>query len=97
MVDSLAYHPPGAEAPLIRDVSLTLAANRLGLVYGKSGAGKSTLLYLLAGLLQQTAGSISLQPAAQIPGAGVAAGVALTLARQRRSHVGMVFQEPAAW
>ena len=43
-VDHLTYHPPGAEAPLLDDISFSLPANQLGLVIGRSGSGKTTLL-----------------------------------------------------
>jgi hypothetical protein len=43
-VRGLAYHPPGAEAPLVQDVSFSLPPNQLGLVIGRSGSGKTTLL-----------------------------------------------------
>lgn len=55
----------GAEAPLLSDVSLSLPAKQLGLIYGRSGAGKTTLLQLLAGLQQPTSGTIAV-----IEGAG---------------------------
>ena len=58
----------GSEAPLLREVSLSLPARRLGLVYGRSGAGKTTLLQLLAGLLQPTSGSLAIVEA---PGAAL--------------------------
>jgi hypothetical protein len=43
-VDDLGFHPPGAERPLLTDVSMLVPANSLGLVIGRSGSGKTTLL-----------------------------------------------------
>lgn len=54
----LGFHPPGAEHPLLADVSFHLKPNQLGLIIGRSGSGKTTLLQLLAGLSEQTSGDI---------------------------------------
>lgn len=75
-VEGLLFHPPGAEKPLLQDVSFTLPPNRLGLVIGRSGSGKTTLLQMLSGLLEQDKGGISIVPPAS---AGrLAAGVPVT-------------------
>jgi ABC-type protease/lipase transport system fused ATPase/permease subunit len=50
-VQRLMYHPPGAEQPLLNDVSFTLPANTMGLLIGRSGSGKTTLLQVCSGLL----------------------------------------------
>ena len=42
----------------LQDISLTMPANRMGLLYGRSGAGKTTLLNTLAGLTEPTSGEI---------------------------------------
>ena len=57
-----------APVPIVKGATLDLPANSLGLLYGRSGAGKTTLLHVLAGLLQPTAGAISLQ----LPSSGTA-------------------------
>jgi ABC-type bacteriocin/lantibiotic exporter with double-glycine peptidase domain len=54
----VAFHPPGAEAPLLDGVGFDLRSNQLGLIIGRSGSGKTTLLQLLAGLTEQTAGDV---------------------------------------
>jgi heme ABC exporter ATP-binding subunit CcmA len=48
------------ERPVLRDVSLELAAGETLSVIGPNGAGKSTLLRILATLLRPTAGEIDL-------------------------------------
>jgi len=58
VVKNVGFHPPGAEAPLLDDVSFHLKPNQLGLIIGRSGSGKTTLLQLLAGLSEQTSGDI---------------------------------------
>lgn len=58
LVKNLGFHPPGAEAPLLDNVSFHLKPNQLGLIIGRSGSGKTTLLQLLAGLSEQTAGQV---------------------------------------
>lgn len=66
LVADVWYQPPGCEKPLLQAVDLTLPANSMGLVYGRSGSGKTTLLTLLAGLRQQTTGSVSISSAAGV-------------------------------
>ncbi|HSM82127.1 MAG TPA: ABC transporter ATP-binding protein [Nodosilinea sp.] len=54
----LTYHPPASSRAILNNISLELAPQQLGLIYGPSGSGKSTLLELLAGFAQPTAGTI---------------------------------------
>lgn len=39
MVSNLSYHPPGSPEPLLRNVSLHLPPNTLGIIFGRSGSG----------------------------------------------------------
>jgi energy-coupling factor transport system ATP-binding protein len=81
------FHPPGSPLPLLTDITLQLPPNNLGIVFGRSGAGKSTLLQVLAGLVDQTAGSISFA-GPLLPGdPGLAS-------QQRMELAGLVFQFP---
>jgi cobalt/nickel transport system ATP-binding protein len=50
-----AYSP---EAPVLRDVHLSIAPGERLILLGANGAGKSTLLSLLNGLLQPTTGAV---------------------------------------
>jgi energy-coupling factor transport system ATP-binding protein len=54
----LTYHPPASSRAILHEVSLELAPQQLGVIYGPSGSGKSTLLELMAGFAQPTAGAI---------------------------------------
>ena len=54
----LTYHPPATPTAIIKAINLELAPQQLGLVIGPSGSGKSTLLEILAGLAEQTSGSL---------------------------------------
>ena len=57
-IDALTLATPDAR-PLFSDLSLTVGAERVGLV-GRNGCGKSTLLRAIAGAVPPAAGSISL-------------------------------------
>lgn len=54
----ISYHPPATPTPILKTLNLELVPQQLGLVIGPSGSGKSTLLEILAGLAEQTSGSI---------------------------------------
>ena len=77
----ITYHPPGATNPLLESVSFHVPAGGLGLIYGRSGSGKSTLLQVLAGLVSESGGLVSIDG---VPCSAVA----------RSAQIGMVFQFP---
>ena len=59
VVDGIGFTYPGTDAPVLRDVSISVAdGERLALV-GPTGAGKSTVAKLMARLYDPTTGSIS--------------------------------------
>ncbi len=86
-VRSVSKSYPGTEAPVLREVSLALAAGRSLALTGESGSGKSTLLHLIAGLDAPDAGEISVGTARveRLDDAG--------RAQLRREAVGLVFQQ----
>ena len=53
---SFAY--PGAEQPVLRDVSFTVASGTTTAIVGSTGAGKTTLVNLLPRLFDATGGSV---------------------------------------
>lgn len=55
---NLVYHPAAAPTAILKQISLELAPQQMGLVIGPSGSGKSTLLEILAGLAEQTTGEL---------------------------------------
>ena len=55
---SFAY--PGAESPVLHDVSFTLTAGDTLAVVGSTGSGKTTLVNLIARLVDVTAGEVAL-------------------------------------
>jgi NitT/TauT family transport system ATP-binding protein len=73
------FRTSGAEVVALADVSLDIKPGRFVVLVGPSGCGKSTLLMMLAGLRQQTSGTI-LVNGAPIPAPDP-------------NRVGVVFQE----
>ncbi len=65
----------------LADVSIDVKPGRFVVLVGPSGCGKSTLLMMMAGLLQQTSGTITINGA--------------PIARPDPDRVGVVFQEPS--
>ncbi|MFF7340327.1 ABC transporter ATP-binding protein [Streptomyces sp. NPDC008163] len=57
-VESLTYRYPGSEAPVLREVSLTVPAGGSLALVGATGAGKSTLAALIAGIGTPQSGSV---------------------------------------
>ncbi len=75
---SLAY-----DAPILRNVSLTLEPGQNGFLLGPSGAGKSSILRCIAGLERNYSGTISWD------------GAPLDARPPHERGVGMVMQEPS--
>jgi NitT/TauT family transport system ATP-binding protein len=73
------FRTSGAEVVALSDVSLDIKPGRFVVLVGPSGCGKSTLLMMLAGLRQQTSGTILIN-GAPIPAPDP-------------NRVGVVFQE----
>jgi ATP-binding cassette subfamily C exporter for protease/lipase len=63
-VDGLTFVPPGAEVPLLRNISLALQPGEVLGIIGPSGVGKSTLAHLLVGIWRPQRGTIRLDGAA---------------------------------
>ena len=84
---SLAIHG----APILRDVSLSIAPGEIHAVTGESGSGKSMTAFTVMQLLPNGAtasGSVSLD------GADILAATEQQMCALRGNDVGMVFQEP---
>ncbi|GGO29541.1 sulfate/thiosulfate import ATP-binding protein CysA [Microbispora rosea subsp. aerata] len=71
--------------PVLRDVSIDVAAGSLTALLGPSGGGKSTLLRVIAGLEQPDTGTVLIS------------GVDATRLAPQRRNVGFVFQHYAAF
>ena len=54
----LSFADNGRVLPVLEDVSLQVGAGASCAVIGPSGCGKTSLLFLLAGLLEPTAGTV---------------------------------------
>jgi ATP-binding cassette subfamily C protein len=57
-IQGVTYRYPGADAPALRDVSLTVPAGRVTALVGPSGAGKSTLADIILLVLTPLEGSL---------------------------------------
>ncbi len=85
-IRALRFAWPGASDCIDID-ALDVAAGRTVFLHGPSGCGKSTLLGLMAGVLQASAGTVSLlgQPWSALPAGARDA--------RRADHVGVIFQQ----
>jgi ATP-binding cassette, subfamily B, bacterial len=57
--DSVSFHYPGSDRPVLDHLDLRLRAGECTAIVGLNGAGKTTLVKLLARLYEPTAGTIS--------------------------------------
>ena len=55
------YRYPGAEAPVLSDVSFTAEPGQVTAIVGSTGAGKTTLLELIPRLIDPTAGTVVIE------------------------------------
>ncbi len=54
----VGFHYPGAEHPVLTDISFTTRAGQTTAIVGSTGAGKTTLLQLIPRLFDATAGTV---------------------------------------
>jgi putative ABC transport system ATP-binding protein len=87
-VDDLSLRLASAAGPveILRGVSLTIDAGETVALVGPSGSGKSSLMMLLAGIERPSGGRVV------VAGHDLAALDENALARLRRHHIGIVFQ-----
>lgn len=55
----VAFQYPGSSAPVLRGLSVEIAAGQSVAIVGANGAGKSTLVKLICGLYEPTSGSLT--------------------------------------
>jgi len=60
-VRGVEYRYPGAELPVLSDVSFTARPGQVTAIVGSTGAGKTTLLELIARLIDPTAGAVVIE------------------------------------
>ncbi len=83
---ALTLAGPSGPVPVLRGVDLAVAAGEAVAVVGRSGAGKSTLLAVVAGIERPDRGLV------RVAGVDLATLDEDALARFRRRHVGLLFQ-----
>ncbi|MFG2607169.1 ABC transporter ATP-binding protein [Streptomyces sp. NPDC048514] len=62
-LDNLSFRYPGAERPLLDGLDLHIRAGETVAIVGNSGVGKTTLIKILAGLLEPTGGTLTVDGA----------------------------------
>ncbi len=55
---NVTYTFPGANAPILRDITLKIPAGQKVAIVGRMGSGKSTLARLIAGLIEPSEGAV---------------------------------------
>jgi putative ABC transport system ATP-binding protein len=85
--EGLSFRWPGAEAPTLQHLNLTLHAGEAVLLRGESGQGKSTLLSLLAGILAPSSGTLT------VAGQAFHALSQRQRDRVRGADIGVIFQQ----
>ena len=83
---SKSYVRGGQVVPVLRDVTLDVAAGEFVALMGPSGSGKTTLLNLIAGIDKPNGGSL------QVDGVDIGALTESELAAWRAASVGFIFQ-----
>jgi cobalt/nickel transport system ATP-binding protein len=83
-ISALTYSYPGAAAPALSDVTVSVAPGEHVAIVGPNGAGKSTLLLHLNGILEPSAGSLRVGDLPVTPAD----------LPEIRGRVGLVFQDP---
>jgi putative ABC transport system ATP-binding protein len=83
---SKVYRKGTQEVPVLRELSLGVAAGEFVALMGPSGSGKTTLLNLIAGIDRPTAGAI------RVGGVDLSKLSRTKLAAWRARHVGYIFQ-----
>jgi ATP-binding cassette subfamily B multidrug efflux pump len=57
---NVGFHYPGAESPVLTDISLTMRAGQMTAIIGSTGSGKTTLMQLVPRLFDATVGTVFL-------------------------------------
>jgi putative ABC transport system ATP-binding protein len=83
---SKAYRRGGQIVPVLREITLDVAAGEFTALMGPSGSGKSTLLNLIAGIDKPDSGEL------QVGGLDITRLAEGELADWRAAHIGFIFQ-----
>lgn len=73
-LEGISAHYPGAAAPVLENINLSLGPQQLLVALGPSGSGKTSLLNLIAGFVTPSGGRITLDGSA-VEGPGAERGV----------------------
>jgi ATP-binding cassette subfamily B protein len=91
IINNLSFRYTGSDTPVLKDLNLTIPANKITAIVGTSGSGKTTLMKLLLKFYEPDKGEIIL--AAQSENAFSSTSLSMIAQKAWRGCIGAVMQE----
>ncbi|WP_433813005.1 peptidase domain-containing ABC transporter [Flavobacterium johnsoniae] len=91
IISNLSFRYTGSDTPVLKDLNLTIPANKITAIVGTSGSGKTTLMKLLLKFYEPDKGDIIL--ASQSENAFSSTSLSMIAQKAWRGSIGAVMQE----